>query len=127
MNALKFIMYIQNALCFFQFRRTRRQARLRHQSSNLNDNSNGAVNISMVSNNMVTDHRPNSHVTLSRNNGRAIVLNQMNNGDDSNRPNNRTLDEHLAIVFGGIVCAFFICHFPRMVLSIHEMATIEHR
>ena len=81
----------------------------------------------MVSNNMVTDHRPNSHVTLSRNNGRAIVLNQMNNGDDNNQPNNRTLDEHLAIVFGGIVCAFFICHFPRMVLSIHEMATIKHR
>ena len=76
---------------------------------------------------MVTLHFFAVHETLSRNNGRAIVLNQMNNGDDNNRPNNRTLDEHLAIVFGGIVCAFFVCHFPRMVLSIHEMATIEHR
>ena len=40
------------------------------------------------------------------------------------RPN-RILDEHLAVVFGGIVTAFFICHLPRMVLSIHEMVIID--
>ena len=57
-------------------------------------------------------HRPNSHVALRSNNGRSIGQNVQ-----STTPRlSRATDEHLAMVFGGIVTAFFVCHAPRMVL-----------
>ena len=37
----------------------------------------------------------------------------------------RHLEDHLAIVFLVIVSAFFICHLPRIILSIHEMWIVE--
>ena len=35
------------------------------------------------------------------------------------------MEDHLAYVFLVIVIAFFICHLPRIILSIHEMWTVN--
>ena len=35
------------------------------------------------------------------------------------------MEDHLAFVFLVIVIAFFICHLPRIILSIHEMWTVN--
>ena len=37
----------------------------------------------------------------------------------------RHVEDHLAIVFLVIVSVFFICHLPRIILSIHEMWIVE--
>ena len=84
----------------------------RHSGSSLNVHAAGnAPGIVVNAQPEAPHHRPNSHVALKSNNGRSIGQNVRS----APRPT-RATDEHLAMVFGGIVTAFFVCHAPRMVL-----------
>lgn len=37
----------------------------------------------------------------------------------------RTMEDNLAVIFMGIVGVFLLCHMPRILLSIHEMWTVN--
>ena len=39
--------------------------------------------------------------------------------------NRRKQEDNLAVIFMGIVMVFIVCHFPRVLLSIHEMLIIK--
>ena len=61
----------------FQFRRTRRLARNSTNQDSIPNRRGTITNLNSLME--APHHRPNSHVTLSRNNGRSIVVNQTHN------------------------------------------------
>ena len=42
------------------------------------------------------------------------------------RTQRRNHEDHLAMVFLGFILVFLLCHLPRILLDIHELATREH-
>lgn len=38
----------------------------------------------------------------------------------------RKKEDNLAAIFMGFIVVFLVCHLPRLLLNIHELATIEH-
>ena len=42
------------------------------------------------------------------------------------RRQRRLHEDHLAMIFLGFILVFLVCHLPRILLDIHELATHEH-
>jgi hypothetical protein len=44
----------------------------------------------------------------------------------TNNEQRRKKEDNMAVIFMGFILVFLICHFPRLLLNIHELATIQH-
>jgi hypothetical protein len=44
---------------------------------------------------------------------------------DRQQQQRRTTEDHLAMIFMGIILLFLVCHLPRILLGFHEIATIH--
>ena len=42
------------------------------------------------------------------------------------RRQRRAHEDNLAMIFMGFILVFLVCHLPRMLLDIHELATMQH-
>ena len=62
---------------------------------------------------------------------RRVIINNSNttvntnNNVNHNNSNNR-MESNLAAIMMGYVLVFLICHLPRLLLNIHELATIRY-
>jgi hypothetical protein len=56
-------------------------------------------------------------------NSNSNVSNCTNNNNNSN--NKTAMESNLAAIMMGYVLVFLICHLPRLLLNIHELATIR--
>jgi hypothetical protein len=44
----------------------------------------------------------------------------------TNNEQRRKKEDNMAVIFMGFILVFLICHFPRLLLNIHELVTIQH-
>ena len=49
-----------------------------------------------------------------------------NNTNNTANENRRKAEDKLAIIFLVIILGFIFCHFPRVAIDVHEIATLEH-
>ena len=49
-----------------------------------------------------------------------------NNTNNAANENRRKAEDKLAIIFLVIILGFIFCHFPRVAIDVHEIATLEH-
>ncbi len=108
----------------FQLRRRRRCPRPRGSKSSERSSDNpfrpsqyenlqGSTRVALIN---------GAATSVANNRAAASTLGAATAGGNGTR---RKFEDNLAIIFMGIVLVFLVCHFPRILLSIHEMWIME--